>query len=452
MKTQEIVLYKNPTFIGPTTGIMGIYHGAWWYYFLSLAFIIFNGLPQGFAYLICIFYFLSGLLFYFFLKKELGYLSAVIFLILFGFSPYLIFISTFVINSGFTIPFIFLLFFSLYQFLKEKNKKYLFLIFLSAGFIFETQVSFGLFLIPSLILSLIIITDKKLLFNLKSIVFGFGGLFFPLLPRILFEVKNNFLQTKTFLNYLFHPKYYNSRSLNAVLIERINLFIDFYFKIFNSKILAIIFFIFIVFYLSYFFKRLKKFQQKFVFLNVALVFFIFFLSLFYKDSFWPNYLEGFSLFYLFFIDLAFYLAIRYGGYVIKFISIILPLIILIFNLNKFIGEIRNKKIIINGLIKQQKVIEKLYKENNYQQFCLRIYTPPVIPYTYQYLIEYYSRVKKYQKPKEEYINNQCWYVIEDDSYKFRINEWKKQKISLNSEKIKFEKIFNDITIELWKEK
>jgi hypothetical protein len=39
LKAQEIVLYKNPTFIGPTTGIMGIYHGAWWYYLLSFAFL-----------------------------------------------------------------------------------------------------------------------------------------------------------------------------------------------------------------------------------------------------------------------------------------------------------------------------------------------------------------------------------------------------------------------------
>ena len=48
LKTAEIVLYKNPTFIGPTTGIMGIYHGAWWYYILAIAFILFNGSPIGF--------------------------------------------------------------------------------------------------------------------------------------------------------------------------------------------------------------------------------------------------------------------------------------------------------------------------------------------------------------------------------------------------------------------
>jgi hypothetical protein len=29
MKAAEIVLYKNPTFIGPTTGIEGLFHGAW---------------------------------------------------------------------------------------------------------------------------------------------------------------------------------------------------------------------------------------------------------------------------------------------------------------------------------------------------------------------------------------------------------------------------------------
>src|SRR3990167_10170849 len=48
LKAAEIVLYKNPTFIGPTTGIQGLFHGAWYYYILVIPFILFGGAPIGF--------------------------------------------------------------------------------------------------------------------------------------------------------------------------------------------------------------------------------------------------------------------------------------------------------------------------------------------------------------------------------------------------------------------
>lgn len=449
LKAQEIVLYKNPTFIGPTTGIMGIYHGAWWYYFLSLAFFVFNGLPQGFAYAICFFYFLTGLFFYFFIKKELGKDVGLFFLILYGFSPYLIFISTFVINSGFTIPFILIMFYSLYRLIKDKKTKYLFLIFLSAGLIFEAQVSFGLFLIPSLILTLILINERKLIFNFKSIIYSFSGLIVAFLPRVLFEIKNGFLQTKTLWNYFFHPKYYNPKDFTDLLFERLNLFKDFYFKIFNFQILGIIIFIFTLIVFFYYFNKLKKYHQRYIQINIFLIFLIFLFSLFYKDNFWPNYLEGFSLFYLPIIVFAFYLAINFGNFLLKFIFFAFFFIIFLINLNKFYLEINNKKIIPEGMAKQEKIIQSLYQENKNKEFCLKIYTPPVIPYTYQYLIEYYSRTKNYPKPKKEFINDRCWYIIEDDQYKFRVKKWREENIPLNSKKIKEKKFFKDIIIELW---
>ena len=44
LKVSEIILQKNITFIGPTTGIEGLFHGAWYYYILTIPFIIFNAI------------------------------------------------------------------------------------------------------------------------------------------------------------------------------------------------------------------------------------------------------------------------------------------------------------------------------------------------------------------------------------------------------------------------
>ena len=52
MKAAEIVIYKNPTFIGPTTGIEGLFHGAWWYYYLTIPFMFFGGNPIRASYLL----------------------------------------------------------------------------------------------------------------------------------------------------------------------------------------------------------------------------------------------------------------------------------------------------------------------------------------------------------------------------------------------------------------
>lgn len=453
LKAQEIVLYKNPTFIGPTTGIMGIYHGAWWYYLLSVAFFIFDGRPTGFAYTICFLYSFSFLLFYFFIKKELGFYPAIFFLSLVAFSPYLSFISTFVINSGFTIPFILLLLYSFYQYLKKKGVFFLFFIFLSAGFIFEAQVSFGLFLIPSLILIFIAFYFKKIdvkKLRFKPFFYSLLGLFISFLPRLLFEIKNHFLQTRTFFNFFLHPKYYNPKSLISIIAERLNLLIDYYFKIFTQPILAIAFLVLTLITVFLFFKKLKNYQKDFLKVNLFLIAFIFILSLFYKDNFWSNYLEGFSVFYLPLLTFSFYLGLKAKNNFISVPTYLLLIIFLFINIFNFYKDLTNKKFVEEGLIKQRKVVERIYQLAGKNDFCLKIYTPPVIPYTYQYLIEYQARIKKYPKPNLDYVDNRCFYIIEDDNYQFRLDKWRQENIPEKGKLITKEKIFKDITIELWK--
>jgi hypothetical protein len=50
-------------------------------------------------------------------------------------------------------------------------------------------------------------------------------------------------------------------------------------------------------------------------------------------------------------------------------------------------------------------------------------------------------------PQKGYINNQCWYVIENDQYKFRIEKWRDENIPKES-KLKKKKKIKDVVIEL----
>ena len=137
LKVEQIVRYHNMTFIGPTTGIQGLFHGAWWYYFLAVPYFVSQAHPLGFVSFIFIISLLQYLLFSWFLKKEFSTEAAVVFASVVATSPYFISTSVFVISSVMTLPFILLFFYFLYRYFENKNTKYIFLQFLSKGFVLE---------------------------------------------------------------------------------------------------------------------------------------------------------------------------------------------------------------------------------------------------------------------------------------------------------------------------
>ena len=82
-------------------------------------------------------------------------------------------------------------------------------------------------------------------------------------------------------------------------------------------------------------------------------------------------------------------------------------------------------------------------------FCVMIYTPPRVPYTYMYLFSYYSKVKGYKWPHEGIYNNSCWYIIDRDDYKERIEEWRKVNIPEKAKKKNDKLMENGTKVELW---
>lgn len=452
LKVEQIIRYFKPTLVGPTTGIPGIFHGAWWYYFLSIPYVVFNGWPLGFV----IFIFLINLFCagfgYFFLKKYFDRSSALLFLALTTGSSYLIMMSSFMINGTVGFPFIILFFYSLYQYLKTDGKKYVFLSIFSIGLILESEVPHGIFLYLAFFISLIILRLFKRFFAKKNLPYAAAGFIIPIIPRVAFELLRNFRQSRTIVEFLMKPKYYNPRTFTEVVIERWKTF-DFYYQglftnnygwinyiLFGLAIIGIIFFV----------KKQTKINQVFIKMVGLIIGLIFILSCFYKDNFWGNYLEGLSYYLALFLSIGISFLTKAKNKLIKLLPYFVFGIIFLNLLFKGYNQINNTKPVAEtGIRVQQKVLNYLFKENNYQRFCLRIYTPPVIPYTYNYLLSYYAKIGKIKESTTSYVNNHCWYIIEDDPYKFRIETFRKEHIPQTARKIKEKNITKDVKVEYW---
>lgn len=452
LKVEEIIRYKNLTFIGPTTGIMGVFHGAWWYYLLSIPYVIFNGWPLGFYIFIFLLSLIANLLFFQFLKKEFNFLTALFFLSIISISPYFIPLSFFVSNN-IVVPYLILIFIiTLYRFFQKNELKYLIVSSLTAGFIFEFEVAFGMFLVPIFFLLVILFKESREKLKIKKNLFLFlSGFLIPFLPRILFEIKHNFLQTKIILNSITQPKLYNPKPLLQVLFDRIDLFLNYYKGIFfEYRVILAILVTFITFTaLIKGYKNLKKNLKNTLAFIELLIFFLFALSLIYRDNFWVNYYEGIQYLFLFLITVGFYFLSKMKKInIIAYLTLFLFLAVNIYSATQEIFVKKEKKLI--GLVNHTDTIKYIYKMVDKKDFCLRVYTPPVVPYTYNYLLSYFSRTKGEKYPKTDFVNDKCWYVIDDDDYKFRVEEWRKNNTPSNATLVEKKQEVNKTLIELWK--
>lgn len=442
LKIEEIFRDKNITFIGPTTGIQGVYHGVWWYYFLIVPYLTFSGWPLGFYFFLFFVNFLVNLGFFSFIKEKYGFATGVFFLSLVSVSTFFIRTAFFASNNILAPLAVMFFIYSLYQAFQTKEKKYFIFIGLSLGMIFETEMAFGLFIIPSFFIVYLI--SKKL----ENLPFIIAGLILPSIPRIFFELKNNFSQSRSFLSYIFSGKKEHPVEFLGLIQERITTFWESWKSIFyqENHYMAIFFILFlIVLFLNRKSDKIKTAVAKFL---VSIFLCVFIISLLNKNSFfWSYYIDGIQYIFIFLIIYAFYLIEKNNK--TKIIAYILLTIIIFLNIITFIKETGNKEIPTIGLRADDKIVKYILKKNQNKSFCLKIYTPPVFPFTYRYLFEYYTKKYSIDYPKDQPINKQCWYIIDFDEDKERIKDWTKKNIPDGSRKVEKKVMENKTNIELW---
>ncbi len=456
IKAQQIIRDFKPVLSGPTTGIPGLNHGVWWYYFLAIPYLIFFGLPIGFSVFIFIFSLLQLLLFSYFLKREFGWFPSLMFALLVAGSPYFTMMSFFVINGVLGFPFILLFFYFVYLFLKTDNKKYLFWIFLSLGFMFESELTNGAFTAIAFVIVMFLFKKIKLFISKDGLKNIFFGLLIPTAPRILYELIKKLPQTRTILNFIFHPTFHNPKPFYAILQDRISLFKDYLVLVFPIDQPFIIYGLFLISLIGIIIAiiKSKKKLDKFYLFAPTMLFLFLVMSCFYKDSFWDNYYEGIRYYFILMMTLGFYGFFLVKNKLVKILPWLLFTLLLIINLLNLYNQIKNSQLPpAQGLKKQIVTVEKMYQINkNEKDFCVRIYTPPVIPYTYDYLFDYFHDFKQKVRPTTNYTNNQCWYIFEsemNEHFEFRIKQYRKDNIPATGKLVKVVPVHNDVTFELW---
>lgn len=458
LRASEIILNKDIPFIGPTTGITGLYHGAWWYYVLAIPFLLFRGNVIGFYVFNFFIHFVIFGLVSIASFLTLGILPGILAAILIATSPYFTSVSLFVGNNT-QVP-LFLVGFLMCQYvlIEQKDIKkispFLFVINgLLLGMVGEFELSFGLMLIPLYISGTVLFSFlRRYAKNMKNVLSLVGGLIFAFSPRILFELKNGFSQTKTLLNFFFKPNLHNPKNFIDILKDRVELFYSYYDFMFMQKWILITVSIAIIMILLIALKKKKLIYGKTILFLSYLIIGLFVLSTLYKDSFWGNYYEGIQYIFLGIILL---IIASLNKLKIPFFSIgiwaVAGIIILVSGISTItsIGS-KPKK---DGLIVEKEAINYiLANQKDTKNYCVRIYTPPIFSYTYDYLFLDAKLAKRIVNlPSREWVQDKCWFIVENDQYKFRKNKWTKENYPQSIKKHAVKK-FKDIDVEYYQTK
>lgn len=404
----DIVENKNPTLIGPTTGLPGIFYGPWWYYFLSPLFFVSQGNIETIAIIFAAIGMVTIILLYFLIKK----ITKNTYLALFAAAtaamsqPFLT-SSSQIWSPSLVLPLMTAYLFSLYQIFQKPKAVWFLILGLSCGALADSGAAFGAVLTAATILAAI---GARSYFFKKDFLFFFLGLMLVLLPRIVFDMRNDFLITKSILSWIASPNIYQEKlSILERAVARLDLFYLNFAQTFaqSNKAKAIVPLAMLLLLVAADREIFKKPLFKFVILVMLLIYVGFVI---YPDAVWDYYLAGLPAIFIVLFVLAaahFQKQLRKAAAIAGFILIALnfhPKILSPFSIT-WQGD---------GAIwrNQTRVVEDL-KEELKGQYSLHVYSPAGFDYPFWYIANYYHKRGLVDLPKEG--QRRMYLVIRDDS-------------------------------------
>lgn len=427
LQVNNIVVGNKLPLIGQTTGLGGLFYGPWWYYLLTPAFIITGGNPQGIAFFMVLIGLLTIYVGFLFGRYINGTRFGLLVAALISFSPIMVGYSVQIWNPNVAPLFTLVVLIALLKIKNNiKNWKWYLIIGFMLGLILDTEIVFGaLFLIS--ILLIYIWLERKKAFN-TSLLAALVGFLFTLSPRMLFELRHNFIMTQTLLN----PKP-GAEGIFAVnnfftdIPGRALTFFMQYRDTFSpgNTIVAIIFLGITVSVIVWKRKHIKD-KSLFCLMIICTVLTVFlFGTSFFARAIWGHYLVGLPILYI--LSFALILDILWKKW--KYPSIILLIVASYFMLNP-VGRIYNASQPLwegNAAVyrNQVAVIDYIYSQADGRGFNEIVYTPSVHDFPYQYLFSWYGKNKYGYVPSVK-TEKLLYVVIEPDpGYESRIIEWLK---------------------------
>ncbi|MDD2822934.1 MAG: hypothetical protein PHQ59_02520 [Candidatus Daviesbacteria bacterium] len=442
------IIQGNLTLIGPTTAIEGIFLGPFYYYILAVGYLIGQGSPVIASYwqtiIILLGYFVTFLIARIYFSLRVGLIT--LFLMTFSFSQ--IKLDRWLSNPTPTMLFSPLVVLSLLLSFKTP-RIFLPLTAFFSGILLQLEASssFALMLIT---LIFIFVFRKK--FTLTSMLLSALAFFITLLPQILFEIKHNFLITKSFLSFLSGKVQTEGQSTFRIPIDltfqnRVDLYSITFLEKLKLNYDLTFSFVFVIFLIVSLFFVIKNWSNPAIKLIAFWFYGLLLFFLFYSGNYGIiNNYYFFPIFPLFFILIALILNWMFKNRFLKPIVIILLALFLYDQLPMSLSYISSG---VDGhttiaLGNQAKAVEYIINDSGEQAYNWDAYVPPVIPYTYTYLFKYYGN--RYNRMPSEQITDNLYTIHEVDiSIPERESAWLKRQDEIGT--IIDTKNFGGITVE-----
>lgn len=423
----DIAFNHKLTLIGPTTGIQGVFYGPWWYFILLPFFIIFKGSPQGIAFTMSLFG-ITSIFLSFYLGKRIGNsFFGISMALLIAISPVMVSLSSQIWNPNIAPILVLLVFLILRNIYLLKDKVGLCYFFL-LGFLLilniDIEILWGILFLIGVILSMLIILKRKI--TVKQITLLLLGGFLVLFPRIIFELRHNFLMSKSFLSFLGKETTEDKLDLYHFLENRLLTYLDFFSNTFlpTRGYIELFLLIFIIVVVLLFYKKAQRIIKDFILTSIIIISVFFIGTFVFSHALWPHYFVGLPVVYVFLLSISLYLLFKnIKNY---FISVLILIVFFIINFSSFSFVKNFQKPLWEGdasvYRNQLAVVDYIYKDAKGKIFKYELYTPPVFDNTYQYLFRWYG-VKKYGYIPVKKASIMYFIIEPDEGYPDRPKWW-----------------------------
>lgn len=432
LEVKKIFVDHKLTLIGPFSGLQGVFQSPLWFYLLGIPFLLGGGSPLAMMIFMVVLGLLAIVMAYFVGKEIFGRSTGLILALLFTISPSVVFLSRIAWHPYLVVYLMLPLYFCIFRAIKG-NKNYWFAAGFIAGVIAQFEIAFGLFLLPVIILTFLLFQEKT---KLKFLFGGIALFFFNFLPQVLFDLRHNFLMTRSVLGFLsgqerglgvvvpFPDRFFHR--LNELKWNTIN-------SVSQNDLFVHLFFLIVIIYIVFLLVRREKEELKTAgaLILTPLVFFVSFLV--YPYIAWSHYWIGLQTAYL--ILVAFILGKIAGLKLGKiFVTFLLTVWFLttIASPNLYVKKDEGGPTTYKNEVR---VIDYLYQDAKGKKFAVFVYTPPIYNYAYQYLFWWRSQKYGYlptvtHKPEEKDKDGLFYLIIEPDPERpWGPDGWKKTVIA-----------------------
>ncbi len=209
---RKMILQTRPVFLGPTASVGGFYLGPI-YYWMAAPFLALSRFdPVGPSVMVAIFGVGTVLLLYKLLRESVGFYPAILAGFLYATSPLIVRYSRSSWNPN-PLPF-FSLLMIYFVYLGLKNKRSLFYVLAGACFGITIQLHYlSIMLLP--VVLLIVLLNAKLKTLPKVILLCAAGALITFSPFLVFEIKHNFPNFKTIIEFVTRPSTHGYYTLNV---------------------------------------------------------------------------------------------------------------------------------------------------------------------------------------------------------------------------------------------